>query len=332
MDINKLLVKLIKIESFSGNELRLCSYIYNLLKSKGFKVKKQVVDRNGFNIIAEIGEPKIILASHLDTVRGEISLKETSRAIYGRGACDAKGQVASMVWAALECKKIKLKNFGLIFTIGEEKDFRGAKKLISSKPKIPFIILGEPSSLKAVYKHFGMLVLKVLVQGKSLHLAESGKGVNTIEKLLGAIRKAKALKLNKRTFMSIVEIKGGEATNVIPSKASFTLNIRISPDDDTNYYLKFKNALKGSEVSVVYQIEAFSSRIFKKLSFIKKGKTARYTTELSFYKNLPGFKGGVIFGPGEIKYAHSKDEKILKGQLIKAAQFYKKMIIAFSKF
>ena len=67
MDVEKQLVELMTIDSTTGNELNICNYVYSLLKKSGFKVKKVLVDKNGFNVVAKIGVPKVYLQAHLDS-------------------------------------------------------------------------------------------------------------------------------------------------------------------------------------------------------------------------------------------------------------------------
>jgi acetylornithine deacetylase/succinyl-diaminopimelate desuccinylase-like protein len=53
--------------------------------------------------------------------------------------------------------------------------------------------------------------------------------------------------------------------------------------------------------------------------FIKCRRTVKYGTELSFFRN------GIVFGPGNPKYAHTDDEQVMKSEVAKAARLYEKM-------
>jgi acetylornithine deacetylase/succinyl-diaminopimelate desuccinylase-like protein len=69
-----------------------------------------------------------------------------------------------------------------------------------------------------------------------------------------------------------------------------------------------------------FELSGVITKVPKELSFIKKVKTVKYFTELSYYKK------GVVFGPGDIKFAHSEKEMIEKSDLRKAVKIYKRII------
>ena len=62
------------------------------------------------------------LSTHMDTVPPHIPSREDEDRIWGRGACDAKGIVASMIHAATALLEDGVRNFGLLFVVGEEKN------------------------------------------------------------------------------------------------------------------------------------------------------------------------------------------------------------------
>src|SRR5258708_5631420 len=99
--VENLLKILLTISSLDGNEIEICLSVYNLLEKEGFLVKKYFIDTERFTIVASIGSPKIYLEAHLDTVSPDIEYREDDTYIYGRGSCDTKGAVASMITAAI---------------------------------------------------------------------------------------------------------------------------------------------------------------------------------------------------------------------------------------
>lgn len=317
-----LLKKLISIPSPTGSESEVCNFMLDLLNKEGFKTSKYEVGNERFNIVANIGNnPRVYLQAHLDTVPGIIEYSEDDENIYGRGACDTKGSVACMVSAAISCKKQGYKNFGLIFTVGEETDFDGAKKIIQSNFPIPFVIVGEPSSLQIVNEHFGILVIKITAKGKAAHSSKPDEGINAIDKLLETIEKVKSLKIHPNTLMSLVLIDGGVADNVIPGLAQATFSFRVSPDDKNDYTSQIK-AFSTANISVeeTLKLNSVHTDVPKELSFIKEKKTVKYSTELSF------FQKGVVIGPGDIKYAHGPNEQLPKIELKKAVEVYSQII------
>lgn len=74
--------------------------------------------------------PKLLFNSHLDTVPPYIPPSRSEGVIKGRGSCDAKGQIAAMVFAAEQLIKERPQiadDIGLLFVVGEETDHVGMK-------------------------------------------------------------------------------------------------------------------------------------------------------------------------------------------------------------
>ncbi|MBW2970170.1 M20/M25/M40 family metallo-hydrolase [Candidatus Woesearchaeota archaeon] len=309
MDVVKLLKEMVGIRSFSNQEKKICDFVYNLLKSRGFNVKKQPVDKNGYNIIAKVGRPKFFFLAHLDTVEPFIKPRETKDMVYGRGACDNKGSAACILSAAFETE---CSDFGMIFTVGEEYDFRGAKKL----KKLPFVVVGEPTNLKFISGHYGVLVIKVIAKGKKYHSSMPEKGKNAIVALMDALNPIRKLNV----LSNIAKITGGIADNIVPDYAEATVSFRIHPKDKKDYYKIIKAMLKGKAVvEKVMEIKGVYPQ--KKFS----GEIVRYCTELSVVRK------GVVVGPGKGKYAHTDGECISKKDLMKGVKFYLKLIEKLTK-
>lgn len=319
MQVNNLLKTLISIPSETGKEKEVCNFIFNLLKKEGFSVVKTPVEKNRFNIIAKIGKPKVFLQAHLDTVPPFIKYSEDKNYIYGRGACDTKASAAAMITASLELVKSGIKDFGLIFTVGEEVDFAGVKKL--SKYNFPFVIVGEPTSLKAVNAHFGILVFKITAKGKAAHSSLPKEGVNAINLLLEGIKGVNKIKIFPESILTLAKIEGGIADNIIPETASALYSMRISPKDKKDYIKEFKKILpKTIKIRQILNVPPVKNKIPNKLSFLDVGETLKGSTELSYLKQ------GIILGPGDIKYAHGQNEKIDKKELGEAVRIYSKII------
>ncbi len=320
-EVEQLLKDLILIPSPSGGEKVIGEFIFNLLEKQGFKVEKCPVSEGRFNVVARFGEPKVYLSAHMDTVNPILDYRETKTHIYGRGACDTKASIAAMITAAVAAKNKGCNNFGLIFTVGEEVDFAGAKALMKSKLKIPFVVVSEPTSLAIVNGHFGILIIKVTAKGKAAHSSRPELGINAVDLLLELIGKVKRMPINSETLMSLVQINGGLADNIIPDTASAVISFRISLDDQTDYAKNIELLSPDNiKVEIVQQVESVYCKVPPQLAFVKTIKTVKYMTELSFYKN------GVVLGPGDIQYAHGVEEWLDRSELPKAVGIYRKVL------
>lgn len=326
ISVESLLKKLVDIPSISGSEDTFANYIFNLLQKNNFKVQKNWVDKKRFNIVASVGTPKIYLSAHMDTVSPFINFSEDHNYIYGRGSCDTKASIASMIVAGIVAKTEGLSDFGLIFTNGEETNFDGIKSLIKSKINIPFIVIGEPTSCRPINGHFGILNIKITAIGKAAHTSDPKKGINAIDSLIKAIEKINQIPIHSETPFSLVKIDGGSADNIVPSNASAIFGFRPSPNDKNNYQKLFNSVInqKNIKTEVLITVPPINFSIPKELRFLGKGQTVKYFTELSFCKN------GIVLGPGDIKYAHGPDEKIPKSELSKAVDIYLQILKIYS--
>jgi acetylornithine deacetylase len=327
ISVEELLKKLITIPSVSGGEIEVGDYLFNLLQKQNFQVKKQFVDQNRFNLVANFGNPKVYFSAHMDTVAPFIDFNEDDNYIYGRGSCDTKASIASMIITAIKAKNNGMNNFGLTFTVGEETNFDGIKSLIKSNINIPFIVIGEPTSCNLVNGHYGILNIKLTSLGKAAHTSQPKKGINAIDLLIDAIRKIKSVSINPETPISLVKIEGGLADNIVPQNASAVYGLRPSPGDLNNYYDLFKSKLsqeKNIKIESLINVPPIHFTVPKELSFIGKGQTVKYFTELSFCPN------GAVLGPGDIQFAHSPDERILKTELSKAVDIYYQILKNYS--
>ena len=137
-EIQKTLTKLIDIPSITGNEKEVGLYLLEFLESKGMQVQLFEVEKERFNLFASFSKkPSIILTTHMDTVAPFIKSEIKDNTIYGRGACDAKGQISAMMHTVLELEDALKDQVGLLFVIGEEVNSIGAKsiKKMGIKPK-----------------------------------------------------------------------------------------------------------------------------------------------------------------------------------------------------
>lgn len=321
MDVLELTKKLISISSLSGQENLVCDFVFNLLKDLEFNPQKILVDKNGFNILVKVGNPKVSLAGHLDTVPPFLKVKETKDKLFGRGTCDMKGAIAAMIIAAKQAKDKGLKNFGLAFTVGEETDFRGVNKLVNFRPELGFIVLGEPTNLQVVNGHFGVLELQLIAKGKKAHSSQPEKGINAIDKLLVAIEQVIKLKIFPESSLNLGTIKGGTAVNIVPDEAIAGISFRISPEDKNDYFKQITD-LVGKQVKVEKGLcmASVKCEIPTQFNFLKTKGVVRYMTELSVLKN------GVVLGPGDIGFAHQDNEFVLKRELQKAVEVYLRVL------
>ena len=97
-----------------------------------------------------------------------------------------------------------------------------------------WVIVGEPTGMKAATSERGLLVLDGLAEGVSGH-ADRGEGVNALYIALddiAALRNYKFERISPRmgeVAMNVTMISSGTAHNVIPDKCTFTCLLYTSP-------------------------------------------------------------------------------------------------------
>lgn len=336
MEVQKLLIDLLKIPSLSGDEKKVGEFIVKRLKKSGFKIKTQIVDskKGNFNILAYVGKPKVLLNAHMDTVPGELKVYEDNQKIYGRGSCDTKSSIASMIVAGEELLRNKISDFGLLFDVDEETGLSGIKKALSIIPgSVKLIVVGEPSNLDLINGQKGILVFKLIARGKTAHGSMPELGVNAIEKLIKGLTKLQTLSfptsLLGENTLNIAKISGGIADNVVPDYAEAEIAIRISvPCSDILSILK--NNLLDLEIVPIIECDPVLNQTTKSIAELieSKERTVSYFTEMYFLsKKAKSF----VLGPGDIKYAHSDNEQIEKSQLDLAVKKYSKIIKSLNK-
>ena len=95
----------------------LSSFLASYLSSLGYAVELQPVEGKRANLLATTAAaPRIVFSTHLDTVPTYIPSSEDAENIYGRGACDAKGIIASQIFAAERLRAGGFLEVGLLFT------------------------------------------------------------------------------------------------------------------------------------------------------------------------------------------------------------------------
>lgn len=171
--------------------------------------------------------------------------------VYGRGAADMKGSIASLLMAlrALRATGVApLMNVEVSFTADEETDsVLGAGWLVANAPIKPdYAIVMEGGEGRAICcGHNGTVWLEVIVHGKPAHGSLPHRGINALEKMSALVLALDDYKriLARRAWRTpegkvmrpTVNIGGefhcgpGAKINTVPAYASFTIDRRVLP-------------------------------------------------------------------------------------------------------
>lgn len=329
MDVFSLTRALVDIESVTGNEEQIGDYLYAHLGALaarfGGSVEKMEVEPRRNNVLACFGQPVVTLSTHLDTVPPFIPAREDDDFIWGRGACDVKGIIAAMICAAERLLESGVRNFGLLFVVGEEKNSAGAFHAARHPRGSRFLINGEPTENRLAVGSKGALRYEVRATGRMAHSAYPELGESAIEKLLDALARIRAIPLPEdpvlgRATLNIGQIAGGRAPNVIPDFAEAALMFRLV-DDPAPLREAVARAVEGlAEAREILCIPA-----------LKLGAMDGFeTTVVAFTTDIPAFGGAwgepYLIGPGSIHVAHTSEERVPKAQLVEAIAIYETMV------
>ena len=335
MHVFELTRALIDIPSITPEEEQVGLYLYNHLTQLATQYNGTAgrieVEPARHNVFATFGTPVVTLSTHMDTVPPFIPSREDNEFIWGRGACDTKGIIASMLTAAEQLLAAGTTNFGLLFVVGEERNSAGAYHAAAHYDLYPhgsrFLINGEPTSNQLALGSKGALRYEVIASGKMAHSAYPELGDSAINKLLDALNILRQIQLPidqtlGPSTLNIGTIHGGRAPNVIPDEARAELFIRLVCDAAATREA-FQTAaatLPGIELVEVLEIPAIRLTAVDGLP----------TTIVAYTTDIPAFGGKwglpLLIGPGTIHVAHTLDERVPKKELIEAVEIYQKLI------
>lgn len=329
MNVFALTRDLIDIESITDNEEAVGNYLYHhldaLARQYSGHVERMPVAANRFNVFAHWGNPVVTLSTHIDTVPPFFPSREDDEYIWGRGACDTKGIIASMIHAASELLAENIRGIGLLFVVGEERNSVGAYTAAKTPRGSKFLINGEPTENRLSLGSKGALRYEIVAGGKMAHSAYPELGESAIEKLLDALEKLRRIVLPVDpvlgpSTLNIGTISGGRAPNVIPDAAKAELFIRLVEDGNSTRQAVQRAVAGLAEAREVLCIPA-----------LRLGALPGFETAvMSYTTDIPAFNGAwgqpYLIGPGTIHVAHTSEERILKREILEAIQIYKKMV------
>lgn len=205
------------------------------------------VTRVGDNLVARTSlgrEQRVVLAGHTDTVPadGNDGARVDGDRLHGVGAADMKGGLAVMLAlaAALEAPAVDLT---YVFYAREEVAMAesGLGEVFSVRPDLlvgDVAILGEPTDARIEAGCQGTLRARVVLHGERAHTARPWMGRNAVHRLSGVLSEldrhvARVVTIDGCTFreaLQAVAVEGGVAGNVVPDRATVTMNFRFAPD------------------------------------------------------------------------------------------------------
>jgi len=329
MDVFDITRALIDIESITGNErdvgLWLKACLGALAARHGGCVEQMPVEPDRPNIFASWGEPVVTLSTHMDTVPPFFASREDEEFIWGRGACDAKGIIASMIKAAEALLEQGVRGIGLLFVVGEERNSAGAYAAARSPRGARYLINGEPTGNRLAIGSKGALRYEITATGKMAHSAYPELGEPALDKMLDALERLRRIPLPVdpvlgASTLNIGTLHGGRAPNVIADRAVAEVMIRLVGDPAPIQRAVAEAVAGKAELHEVLSIPALRLNAIEGFD----------TTVVAYTSDIPAFGGAwgepFLLGPGTIHVAHTAEERVPKAQLVEAVNLYQQMV------
>ncbi len=195
-------------------------------------------------------KPILLLDGHMDTVDvGDVSRwsrdpyggEVEGEFLYGLGASDMKGGLASMVYGLGALVRAGVQIPGTVYFVGvvQEEPCEGSaiRLFLEEEGVVPdYAVIGEPSSLRIIQGHRGRMGIIVTTRGKSCHASTPELGQNAI---YSAARIIFGIELMSSQFLNDAFLGKGSAAvtwirsespsrNAVPPLCSFYVDRRLT--------------------------------------------------------------------------------------------------------
>lgn len=317
-----------------------------------------------YNLIATMGSGPggLVLSGHTDTVPYDdkrwqsdpFALTERDGRWYGLGTCDMKGFFALAIEAARDFVGQDLKQPLIILaTADEESSMNGARALAEAgRPKGRYAVIGEPTGLKPVRMHKGIMMERLVFEGQSGHSSDPSLGNNALEGMHEAMGELLSLRAGWQAqyqnpnfkvqvpTLNLGCIHGGDNPNRICARCELHFDLRPLPG----------MAMDELRQAILNEIQPVASRRGLKLAFeplfdgvppfetpadaelvrVCERLTGHSAEAVAFATEAPWLQQlnleTLVMGPGSIDQAHQPDEFLDLAQIDPGVKILKQLI------
>jgi len=367
-----MLERLVAFDTVSRkSNMTLIGYVQELLRARG--IESRLVHNEGktkANLIATLGpsvEGGIVLSGHTDVVPVDdqawvtdpFVMIEREGKLYGRGTSDMKGFIAIILGALDDILAAGLKKpLHLAFSYDEEVGCLGVPSLIKvlekEVPKPDAVIVGEPTLMKVVSAHKGIMGVRTAVRGHEAHSSLTHLGVSAVMVAAELIQFLQQLAnearekgpINKdfmppHTTITVNKIDGGTALNILAGHCTFHWDVRALPEDDPQKYFdrfrsfcnetvlprlrsvapecNIESTPRSNTPSMPMARNSAAEQLCRQLTGDNETRAVSFAAEAGLFSRsgLPV----VICGPGSIDQAHQPNEFIAVSQMEAGTRF-----------
>ncbi len=379
----EIMEKLISFPTVShDSNLELIDWVEEYLNSHGVK-STRVPNEDGTKaaIYANVGpevEGGVILSGHTDVVPVDgqawdtdpFSVVEKDGKYFGRGTCDMKGfDAIALAAVPLALEQGVKRPLQIALSYDEEIGCTGAPPMIDHLngvlPKAGAVIVGEPSMMKAVTGHKGGVGFRVDVTGFEVHSSLLPDGVSAVMEaarliswlneqnavLQAAEPSAIAAMFNPpHTTLHAGVISGGTAQNITAKDCSFSVDMRVVPDESPDEWrarfraraaeiaAEMAGRVPGTGITVTDTFDVpglkpedmgAAETLARAITGDNGDHVVSYGTEAGQFQERG--HSAVICGPGDIAQAHQPNEYVTKAQFEAGIAFTHQLVADLAK-
>lgn len=319
------------------------------------------------NLIATLGSGSggLVLAGHTDTVPFDdkrwqsdpFVLTERDNRLYGLGTCDMKGFFPLAIEAARAYADAELKQPLIILaTADEETSMSGARALAEAgKPSARYAVVGEPTNLRPVRMHKGIMMERLAFEGQSGHSSNPELGRNALEGMHEALGELIALRSDWQMqhhnpnfevhvpTLNLGCIHGGDNPNRICGRCELHFDLRPLPGMSMeslreSILNKVQPIAERHELTLDFSplfdgVPAFETPADAALVQACEQLTGHTAHAVAFATEAPWLQKlgmeTLVLGPGSIDQAHQPDEYLEIAQLQPTIKILKGLIEKF---
>ncbi|MBA3659453.1 MAG: M20/M25/M40 family metallo-hydrolase, partial [Gemmatimonadales bacterium] len=260
-----LLSRLVAYDTTSRlSNLPLADFVAEYLDRPGTRLTRlPSEDGRKTSLLIETGPPArdgagLVLSGHMDVVPADeagwrsdpFALDDQGDRYAARGSADMKGFLALAInrFAPLDGSRLTAP-LALLLTYDEEVGTVGARRFVETfdaeRPLPRSVVVGEPTALRVIRSHKGMLRLRLSFEGRAAHSGYPHLGRSAIEPAARAIVALAELRHQMESerpayaelfpavpypALNTGIVQGGSAANVIPDRCDIQLGIRLLPE------------------------------------------------------------------------------------------------------
>ncbi|MGA4635403.1 acetylornithine deacetylase [Pseudomonas solani] len=314
----------------------------------GFRCEVQQVAPGKANLLATLGSGPggLVLAGHSDTVPFDaalwktdpLQLAEADDRWYGLGSCDMKGFFPLVIEAVRTLRDQPFRRPLIVLaTCDEESSMSGARALAAAgQPLGRAAVIGEPTGLKPIRLHKGVMMERIDILGQSGHSSDPSLGRSALEAMHESIAALVALRgewqraFNNPLFnvpqptLNLGCIHGGDNPNRICGQCSLEFDLRPLPGMEPEMLRaairqRLAPLAERHGVAIDYQplfpaVPPFEEPAGSDLVRLAERLTGHAAEAVAFGTEAPYLQQlgceTLVLGPGDIACAHQPDEHL----------------------